>query len=185
MLYPNYNSTKAKLLYDLNECEVRGNYISESILLQQQNFTNFNNKPTSGDLIGESNSKLLSSDNLNEKNLLFLEDQKENISSNCLRNSEKTNCISLFNNKSNSSSKVLGFVENVAERFSFNKFDRGNNLNKNSNSDLGLDKLFKQRLNYEIEIQHPFLEKCVIRGSNILEAFDLHRKIQQIIAEFD
>ena len=38
---------------------------------------------------------------------------------------------------------------------------------------------FLKRLNYEIEINHPFLDKCLIRGSNILEAFDFYKKIQE------
>jgi len=104
------------------------------------------------------------------------EERKENFNSlNLLRKSEKSQNSYLLKTKMNSSCNVFGFSKNL-ERSSYNKFE--NNVFKNTT-------IFKNRLNYEIEINHPFLEKCVIRGSNTLEAFDLYKKLQQIITEFD
>ena len=184
MLYTNKNSPKAKLLYDLSECEVKGNYISESIL-NQSSFLNLNKnnvKKTSNNSLGESISKQLTSVKLSS---ILLEEQKENISSNRLGNPEKPNSINFFKTKMNSTSNVFGIAENTFERFSFNKFDDQRNINIDILVNGNINGLFKQRLNYEIEINHPFLEKSFIRGSNVLEAFDLHKRMQQINAEFD
>lgn len=86
----------------------------------------------------------------------------------------------------NSTSNIFGFAGNSFERFSFSKFDNKINCNDNDNNLRGnFNGLFKQRLNYEIEINHPFLEKCVIRGSNTLEAFELYKKMQQINSAFE
>jgi len=194
LLYSSKNSVKAKSLIDLSECEVRGSYISESILLLKNNLDIQNQKIPSNKSIEELISRPgLNSINLLNGNLLFVAEQKENFSSNCMKISENPNCINIFRKKMNSTSNVFGFRDNAfSDRFSFSKFEKeNNNLNNNDDKDSNfssnesLTGLFKQRLNYEIEIQHPFLEKCIIRGSNILEAFDLHKKIQQIISEYD
>lgn len=188
LIYTNKNASKAKLFYDLNECELKGKYINESIL-NDENLTTL--KKNNLHIISENNLNTVSlskqTTSIYSDNNFIFEEQKENISSNHLFNQDKPNSINTFRTKMNSTSNVFGLAENSSQRFSFNKFENKNytNIIMNDVVKPNLNCLSRSRLNYEIEINHPFLEKCVIRGSNILEAFDLHKRMQQIVAEFD
>ena len=172
LIYTNKNASKAKLLYDLSECEARGNYINEIIFNQNNLINNTNKTNITNNTEGKPLRKDFSTNSILRMSSRFLQEEKENIFISDYFKIQETN---LIKNKINSTSNVLGITDSNFSRFSYNKFD------KNNENCL----LFTKRLNYEIEINHPFLEKCVIRGSNVLEAFDFYKKIQQITSEYE
>lgn len=116
LIYLKKNAEKANLIYDLRECEIRGNYIEESKF-------------------------------------------------------DKRNTIMKHNSNS--------FV-NILKKSSVNLQDIYQRKRSSSNYQRQEPEKMSQ-LNYLIEIDHPYLQKCVLKNDYIFEALDFYKQLKQII----
>lgn len=185
LIFTNKNSSKAKLLYNLAECEIRGKYINEFIFNQNKifenkknSFNNFNIRNSKKNLTKEF-SLFSFNNNTRSSNTSNNASEKEGFKENegIEKNNQENSSVYFSKDRAkiNSYSNILNYPSEKIET-------EDSSLRNNKEQDFSL---FKKRLNYEIEITHPFLEKCVLRGPNLLEAFDFYRKIQQIVSQAD
>lgn len=78
-----------------------------------------------------------------------------------------SNLHKLHNHNKESSSKMLKFLENKRS----SSVDRSDLSSERKNS----------HLNYFIEIDHPYLQKCIIKSDNIFDALDFSKQLRLII----
>jgi hypothetical protein len=84
-----------------------------------------------------------------------------------------------YNQNSKIKSNKLDLPENLVNRTRMSS----TNLTMKTNSTMDEDQDFIFRpahLNYLIEINHPYQQKCVIKGNYVFEAMDLFHKLEKI-----
>ena len=91
----------------------------------------------------------------------------------CAHDIEKSN---IFKHTTNSSSNLHDIKNTVKKSLKIKK-QRCSSVDR---KDFSSNKL-ESHLNYFIEIDHPYLQKCVLKSDNIFDAIDFSKQIKSIV----
>jgi len=152
LIFPKQNSSKADLIYDIRECLIKGHYLTEELMPKR---------------------KLLKmkTENIGFKKLIEIKTSKPNIPRvELLESKKEINYLSTNNIYTLNKNKIVDSADNLENLIS----TEDNTIKTSDNS--GLSKVEK----YEIEIEHPYLNNCLLQGDYISEVLDFYQKLRTI-----
>ena len=214
-VYDNAKAKKAKIMYDLKECEINGAYMNEvfsadnnnkvhkvhnnnnnTILSNLRHSTKhsiFSNSSTNPQLIFENPEVIFNKLNQIQNQKVYIEKEIEiekspfnpnntNTTTSCCNNENKSKLTPHFpfNNAVSEKIEKEDFLLEELEKVPDNT---NNKLSSTKSNNLIRHPSFENisPLNYKIEIEHPYLEKCVFKGAQLIESYQIYHQILETL----